>query len=329
MTTADTDKKEKPAAAEAQAESAPDAPAAGGGLARRWRMTKAFAKELMHEHEFWVHALAVKGGASAIVIASVLAVSYVVAAPFMLAAAGIAACGAVVGLGAYGIVAGGARSWYRLRKIYANVTGKPLPPKPADKGPNWWQRQCEKPAVRKVLETPVVKGFLNSRAWKMTQKLTTGQQDNVLGGIAVGGAAISLVLGAAALATQILVLPVVALGGLITVAAVTATSYLVSGISGLYFGITGIRHMREKKRAKAAALAAAEAQQAAEEPPAATPQATPETGAARATITATPPANDGFNAAAAKDAAPTPAADAPAGKNETPPARKNIAGPKS
>lgn len=328
MTTADTDKKENTAAAEAQAESPPAAPAAGG-LARRWRMTKAFAKELMHEHEFWVHALAVKGGASAIVIASVLAVSYVVAAPFMLAAAGIAACGAVVGLGAYGIVAGGARSWYRLRKIYSNVTGKPLPPKPADKGPNWWQRQCEKPAVRKVLETPVVKGFLNSRAWKMTQKLTTGQQDNVLGGIAVGGAAISLVLGAAALATQILVLPVVALGGLITVAAVTATSYLVSGISGLYFGITGIRHMREKKRAKAAALAAAEAQQAAEEPPAETLQATPEKSPAQITK----PANDGFNAAALKDAASkehvSPAASAPARQNETTPARKNIAGPKS
>lgn len=306
--------------------SADNAPA-GSGFGRRWRMTKSFAKELMHEHEFWVHALAVKGGASAIVIASVLTVSYVVAAPFMLAAAGIAACGAVVGIGAYGIVAGGARSWYRLRKIYSNVTGKPLPPKPESKGPNWWQRQCEKPAVRKVLETPVVKGFLNSRAWKMTKRLTAGQQDNVLGGIAVGGAAISLVLGAAALATQILVLPVVALGGLITVAAVTATSYLVSGISGLYFGITGIRHMREKKRAKAAALAAAEAQQTAENP---TADLTPESAPPAAGTM--PAANDGFNAAARTDAG-AQKQDAAAG--ETPPAvtaapaRKNIAGPKS
>lgn len=253
------------------------------GLARRARTTGKFAKELMHEHEFWVHALAVKGGASAALVAGVLAVSYLVAAPFMIAAAGIAAAGAVIGLGVYGMVAGSVRSWYRLRKIYAKATGKPLPQKPEKTGPNWVERQCARPGVKKVLETPVVKGFLNSRAWKMTKKFTLGQQDNVLGGLAVGGAALSLALGAVALATQILVLPVIALGGLLTVAAVTATSYVISGVSGLYFGIVGIKHMRAKKRAKAAAAAAAAAQEAAAQeaaaPEAAEPDAAPDAAA--------------------------------------------------
>lgn len=293
----------------------------GSGIARRARVCKKFAGELMREHEFWVHALAVKGGASAIVVSAVLAVSYVVAAPFMLAAAGIAACGAVVGLGIYGITAGSMRSWYRLRKIYSNVTGKPLPPKPDAQGPNWVQRQCERPRIKKLLETKAVKGFLNTRVWKMSRKIAVGQQDNLLGGLAVGGAVLSLALGAAALATQILVLPVVAVGGLVVGGAVLATSYVVSGISGLYFGIIGIRHMREKKRAKAAAMAAAQAQNAAE------PLPEPE---AAASIPA--PANDAFAKAAQKETPALLQGAQPQQSDTAPdatPARKNVSGPKS
>jgi len=314
-----------------QTETAPDAAASAAqpqpegsrwqrartGFARRCRTCKKFAGELMREHEFWVHALAVKGGASAVVVTAILAISYVVAAPFMLAAAGIAACGAVAGLGIYGIAAGSVRSWYRLRKIYSKVTGKPLPPKPAVQGPNWMQRQCERPAIKKVLETKAVQAMRNSRLWKISKKYTLGQQDNVLGGLAVGGAVLSLALGAAALATQILVLPVIAVGGLVVGGAVLATSYVISGLSGLYFGIVGIKHMREKKRAKAAALAAAQAQDAAvPEQPLPEPETAAQTPAA---------ANDAFAKAAQKDSpeeqGKEPAADKPA-------PRKNVAEPK-
>lgn len=292
------------------------------GIARRARTCRKFAAELMHEHEFWVHALAIKGGASAIVVSAVLAVSYVVAAPFMLAAAGIAACGAAVGLGIYGIAAGGMRSWHRLRKIYSKVTGKPLPPKPDTAAPNWLQRQCEKPAIKKVLETKAAKAVLGSRVWKMSRKIAIGQQDNLLGGLAVGGAVLSLALGAAALATQILVLPVIAVGGLVVGGAVLATSYVISGISGLYFGIIGIRHMREKKRAKAAALAAAEAQNNASPSPLPEPEAA---GPAAA------PANDAFGKAAQKAAAAPLAANdaAPDAANNAAAPRKNVSGPKA
>lgn len=234
-------------------------PRARDGFSRRMRTSLRFGIELMREHEFWVHALAVKGGASAIVIAGVVALSYVIAAPFMLAATGIAACGALIGLGIYGMAAGSARGWMRLRKIYSDVTGAPMPEKHGENKPSWLQRQCERPAAQRIIQSRPVQALRNSRAWKLTQKYTDGQQDNVLGGIAVGGAAVTLVLGAVALATQLLVLPVIALGGLVTVAAVTAVTYLVSGISGLYFGITGIRHMKkDKQRAKIAALAAAD-----------------------------------------------------------------------
>jgi hypothetical protein len=283
-----------------------------GSLLRRAGTCRKFAAELMHEHEFWVHALAIKGGASAIVVSAVLAVSYVVAAPFMLAAAGIAACGAAVGLGIYGIAAGGMRSWYRLRKIYSKATGRPLPPRPETPAPNWLQRQCEKPAIKKVLETKAAKAVLGSRLWRMSRRIAVGQQDNLLGGLAVGGAVLSLALGAAALATQILVLPVIAVGGIVVGGAVLATSYVVSGISGLYFGIVGIKHMREKKRAKAAALAATQAQGASSSP----------MPAAEAAMPVPVAANDAFGKAAQKDAAP------PAAAQEAAPARKNLSGPK-
>ena len=230
------------------------------GFTRRMRTSLRFGGELMREHEFWVHALAVKGGASAIVIAGVVALSYVIAAPFVLAATGIMACSALIGLGVYGIAAGSSRGWTRLRKIYSNVTGTPMPEKHDEHKTGWFKRQLERPAAQRFIQSRPAQAFLNSRAWKLTQKYTDGQQDNVLGGIAVGGAAVTLVLGAVALATQMLVLPVIALGGLVTVAAVTAVTYLVSGISGLYFGITGIRHMKkDKQRAKIAAMAAADA----------------------------------------------------------------------
>lgn len=229
-------------------------------FSRRSRTCLAFARELVHEHEFWVHALAVKGGASAIVAAGIVTASYLVAAPFMLAAAGITLCGGLVALGIYGMVAGSMRSWQHLRQIYAGVTGKPLPPPDAPPKTSWLQRLAARPAVQKWLKNPVVQRMTNSGAWKMARRMTTGQQDNVLGGLAVGGAALSLTLGAVALTTQILVLPVVAIGGLMTFAAVMATSYVVSGISGLYFGIKGVKHMREKKQAAAAAQTATAAQ---------------------------------------------------------------------
>ncbi len=221
------------------------------------QMTWRFTKELFREHEFWVHTLAVKGGLSAIAVTGILGISYVVAMPFMVAAAGIAACGAVIGLSAYGMAAGAARGWHRLRKVYARATGKPMPQRPVRQGKTWLQRQCERPFMQKILHSKPVEAFKRSRAWRLTKKFTDGQQDNVLGSLAVGGAVLSLAVGVTALVTQLAVLPVVAVGGLVTFATVMAASYIVSGISGLYFGITGIRHMKKEKQAKAAARAAA------------------------------------------------------------------------
>lgn len=222
------------------------------------QMTWRFTKELFREHEFWVHTLAVKGGLSAIAVTGILGISYLVAMPFMVAAAGIAACGAVIGLSAYGMAAGAARGWHRLQRVYAKTTGKPMPKRPVKQGTSWWQRQREWPAVQKILRSKPVRAFQNSRAWRLTKKYTDGQQDNVLGSLAVGGAVLSLALGVTALVTQLAVLPVVAAGTVVTFATVMAASYIVSGISGLYFGISGIRHMKQEKQAKAAARAAAQ-----------------------------------------------------------------------
>lgn len=239
-------------------------PLAESWLSRMTRRTKAtaqttwrFTRELFREHEFWVHTPAVKGGLSAIAVTGILGISYVVAMPFMLAATGIAACGAVIGLSAYGMTAGAARGWYRLRKVYSRATGKPMPKRPVRQGKTWLQRQCERPFMQKILHSKPVQAFKQSRAWRLTKKFTDDQQDNVLGSLAVGGAVLSLAVGVTALVTQLAVLPVVAVGSMVTFATVMAASYIVSGISGLYFGITGIRHMKKERQAKAAARAAA------------------------------------------------------------------------
>ena len=65
-------------------------------------------------------------------------------------------------------------------------------------------------------------------------------EDSVLGGVAVGGAMMSLVVGAIAL-------PTLATGALFTAAAIFTYSTIASSISGLIFSVTGIRAERRLK----------------------------------------------------------------------------------
>ncbi|MDE1151307.1 MAG: hypothetical protein PW788_02125 [Micavibrio sp.] len=269
------DKPDTPAQKAAQ-NSAAAADAAGISKTSRWQafkditrrratICKNFGRELFSDHSFWVEALAVKGGASAILITGIAVATYVVALPFLAMAGGIVAATGLIGIGVYGITAGSVKGWESLKGIYARSTGKaPATPVYTERQ-DIIQRLKAKPAVQKILQHPMAEKFFNSRAWKTTEKFTSRREDSILGGIAVGGAALTLTLGGIALATQLLVLPVIAVGTLLTFATVTAATTLASGCSGLYFSITGIRD-RAKHKAEMKAHAEAEARLAAQQP---------------------------------------------------------------
>lgn len=213
-----------------------------------------FAKEAWDEHNLWVEAMAVKGGASAIIIGIAVSVSAVAALPFVAAAGVIAACGALVGIGILGCAAGGTKAWDSIRNVYARVMGRTPKERPKKEPMNLVQRLENVGFVKKAMAHPIGQKVLNSRAWKLTQKITKSKEDSFVHSLAVGGALVTLAVGAVVLATQVLVLPVIAIGTLATWAVAEVAVCFTSGVYGLYLSSQSIMHKhREKKEALRAA----------------------------------------------------------------------------
>jgi hypothetical protein len=272
---------------------------------RKAKTSWTFAKEAWDEHDLWIEALAVKGGASAIIIAGVVGLSSVVALPFFAAALVIAGCGALIGVGIYGCAAGGAKAWESIKNVYNRVMGREPIVKPKKERKDIVARLAETKWVKKAVENPWAQKIFNSRAWKQTQKFTKRREDSILQGMAVGGALVTLALGATVLATQVLVLPVVAVGGLLTWAVAEVAVCFASGIYGLY--LSGESIMKKRREKKQAASDALEKPLQLDAPPPVAPVAgkTPETPALAETFTEQARANDNIPAPA-NDAAKPP-----------------------
>lgn len=204
------------------------------GTKRRARTIKTYAVEIFNEHDLWVEALAVKGGASALVAAGIVGLSYVVALPFMLAAMTVAGCGALIGLGVYGVAAGGARAWDSLRSTIARIRGVEPPAHLAGQKRNIFQRLQETAPMVKLRGSAPAKRLMSTRAWKVTEKFMRKREEGILGSLALGGALATLGLGTALLVTQVLVLPIVAIGVTATFVAVEALTMIASGAYGLH-----------------------------------------------------------------------------------------------
>lgn len=263
-----------------------------------------FAKEAWDEHNLWVEAMAVKGGASAIFIGVAVAISTVAALPFLAAAGVIAACGALIGVGILGCAAGGTKAWDSIRNVYARVMGRTPKERPKKEPMNLIQRLENVGFVKKAMAHPFGQKVLNSRAWKLTQKITKSKEDSFVHSLAVGGALVTLALGTVVLATQVLVLPVIAVGTLATWAAAEVAVCFTSGIYGLYLSGQSILHKHREKKA---------AQRAAGEKPLGLGTITaPEPVLGKATTAADKPAlaeNFTERAQAGNDNAPAPAND--------------------
>ncbi len=217
---------------------------------RKAAITWAFTKELFNDHTFWVKALAVKGGASAIIVTGLVGISAVLSMPLLVAATGITLSVGLIGLGLYGMAAGGIAAWEGLQDVYARTMGRAPKEHVYKERKDMLQRLGETTFFQNMKQHRIARKISNSHAWRTTMKFTRQREDSVLGGIAVGGAALSLVVGAVAL-------PFVAAGTLLTVATVFTVSSVISGMTGLYFSITGLREETRMKREHAAKLKAA------------------------------------------------------------------------
>lgn len=228
-----------------------------GAFRRAWNSTKrkagitwAFTKELFNDHTFWVKALAVKGGASAIIVTGLVGISAVISMPLLVAATGITLSVGLIGVGLYGMAAGGVKAWEGLQDVYARTMGRAPKEHVYKERDDLLKRLGETKLFQRIKHHTIARKISHSHAWRTTMKFTRHREDTVLGGIAVGGAALSLVVGAVAL-------PFVAVGSLLTVATVFTVSSVVSGMTGLYFSITGLREESKLKREHAARQKAA------------------------------------------------------------------------
>lgn len=265
-----------------------------------FRTIYTFMNELSRDHTFWLHMMAVRSGAAMTVLAAAGTIAYAVTLPFALAATVVV--GVVVGVTVVGvgIVAGTQHILRNMRRAYdamkngetADPSVPPPPPPPASDRPFYR-------VVNKVGEWPVIKAVGKTRQWKMTEDFIRDQKKWMLGGTALGGAAVTAGTSAWVLAAQVAVLPVVALGSAVSFVALMAAAGVISGCAGLYFGTKSlIRWHKVSKAEKAAEKDSAPAADVAADAPA---------------LATAPAATKAFDAAAKKE---TPAHDDTTAANE-------------
>ena len=220
------------------------------------QLVKGFARELWDDHHFWVNTIAMKSGAGAVILAGVFGVGYVVSLPLVVAATGLLACTGLVGFGIFGMVAGANEAWRKIKDTYYKVTGKEAPPLNPSRKKKVFDRWRQNKTVQKILAHPWAQKMRKTRVWRMATRFRQ-KEEALLGGLAMGGSVVYAAIGGWLLFTQMLALPVIAVGGLLTVATVTAATYLASGISGIYFSAQALIDRRRKSKGEAAQAAKA------------------------------------------------------------------------
>ncbi len=93
-------------------------------VTRKADISWKFTKEIFNDHAFWVKALAVKGGASAIVITGIMSVSLAINMPLVVGVIGISLGLGVIAAGAYGIAAGFVKAKEGVADAYARAMGR-------------------------------------------------------------------------------------------------------------------------------------------------------------------------------------------------------------
>lgn len=208
-----------------------------------------FCREMFVDHDFWLRALALKGGGSALLLAGFLIMGSVVSLPFVVATVAIVLSVGLIGLGIGGVLVGALRTWEQIKNIYHRVGfGKKsdeLSVAPALPKTPWHQ----KPRVQKFLSRPTVKKITDSKMWQTSWSLAKRQEDVFLAGLAMKGSVFSVVGAAMILTTQIFLLPVIALGSLVTFTSFAAVGALIGGVYGIFLSAQSLLRSFRKKKA--------------------------------------------------------------------------------
>lgn len=237
-----------------------------GAPLRFFRGVNTFADELGKDPKLLLHIMALKGGASAIVLTAAFGIGYALTLPVALAATAVVGMTAVVALGIYGVVAGYDYSAGRVRDIIDRLRGM-APEKIAARAEarrNLPQKVKTWPLVEKIAGMKISRKIAQSRSWAITKRFVGRQQKWMIGSMALGGVAMSTVMAAWVLTAQLVVLPVVALGQLVTVTTVWALSGIVGGALGIKVALKNIAKWGRLSREAAAAAPTAPTQPAPE-----------------------------------------------------------------
>lgn len=227
------------------------------------RLIWDYSRAIVADHDFWLHFLTVKGGAAAAVLSVGVAATQAIALPFVAASFAVAGAGAIVGLGLYGMIAGTKRGAHSLRNLWRDVTGKPPIPEETEK-------KKQKSLAARFAETKTGKKITNSRLWQRVKnshlaKYVRGishTQDVLLSSLASGGSIVSIVTGGALLATQVAMVPVLAMGTAAVMTAVAATTSLALGVIGMRYSYNFLKEsVREFAHKRQQAKLAKEAAQ--------------------------------------------------------------------
>lgn len=213
-----------------------------------------FVSTLNRDHVFWLHMMAVRSGAAMTAMTVAGVVAYAMTLPFTLAATLIAGVALVAGAATVGIVAGSRFLVSRMRTTYAamkkggvqdNISA-PAASVPAPAGALTRFSSA-------VAQSQPVKTLVQTRAWQQSEEFIRKQKKWMLGGTALGGAALTTGMSAWVLAAQVAVMPVVVLGSAVSFVALWAVAGVISGAAGLYFGARSLLDWHHASRAEKAA----------------------------------------------------------------------------
>jgi hypothetical protein len=225
-----------------------------------WRRTVDFSKDLWNDHQFWVHALGMKGGIGAIVMSGVVTTTALFTLPFTLAAGVVALCIGAAGVGAFGIIASAQHVGDKIKQAYLNSApeslkdaftseAKPDENNPAeltrgDKIKEFFMEDFRSDPFFIFMQEKFLPKTKETQAWKVTQNILDKQKDYIISTLGMGGAIASL-YGAVALATGAIVFPIIAIGNSVALTTLVVLGGVASGAYGIYITAENLLHLKK------------------------------------------------------------------------------------
>jgi len=218
-----------------------------------FKKSKDISIEIWNDHDLWISALAVKGGATAVIVGSITVISYAVTLPFILPAIAVALCSGIIGIGIYGIAMGADKTWQELKNTYKRAISK----NSDENDVNLNKKKEKKPApkktnknsfLNKMLKRPLAQKILNSHIVKTVNNISEKQKKFFLAGMASTGSAFWLASSAITLITQVVLLPVIAASTIVTLSTVLPATIMLSATYGLYISIKPFFQLSKRKR---------------------------------------------------------------------------------